>query len=304
MVAASSVPPSDSIPPPSIHSVMSAHLRDLHSTLSTPTPPPSEPRATRNAPKIPSFAKRKEVEESLAKHREALAARSAASSSGSTTPVSEIEAIITSKSSSPTDETTPSPTTSTAADVTASMREDDLRRLVLNSRKPRSVSVAPSTPTSDSPPTSAFVASVTVSEVTTMKQDKATLDELAVSFIAQSIQAVSMPTSALGGPDKAPLVSPIFSEKALLSAKQKILEDNIADQKELMNQYLAARTKAERDRLKQAMAQRSRAMEQELDALQARADAGKEAARALRFKWPETDKSACILVISDDEGDD
>ena len=45
-------------------------------------------------------------------------------------------------------------------------------------------------------------------------------------------------------------------------------------------------------------------MEQELDALQARADAGKEAARALRFKWPETDRSACILVISDDEGDD
>lgn len=40
-----------------------------------------------------------------------------------------------------------------------------------------------------------------------------------------------------------------------------------------------------------------------MEALMARAQAGKEAARALKFKWPETDKSSCILVISDDEVD-
>ena len=41
-----------------------------------------------------------------------------------------------------------------------------------------------------------------------------------------------------------------------------------------------------------------------MDAITARAQAGKEAARALRFKWPETDRNACILVLSDDEGED
>ena len=45
-------------------------------------------------------------------------------------------------------------------------------------------------------------------------------------------------------------------------------------------------------------------MEQEMDALSARAQAGKEAAKVLKFKWPETDKSAHVLVISDDEDED
>ncbi|GJE85193.1 hypothetical protein PsYK624_012710 [Phanerochaete sordida] len=277
-----------------------APVRDHpHSVFSTPTPPPSEPRAIRNLPKHPSYAKRREVEESIAKHREMLASRSSASSSGSTTPVSEVEAMIVCKSS--TEETTPSPTLPPSAEITAAMREDNLRRLVLNSRKSRASSTVPSTPLAESPP-STFVAAVTVSEVTTMgHNNKARLDELAVSFITQSIQAASLPTSPLA--DRTP-VSPIFSEKALLSAKQRVLEDNIADQKALMGQYLAARTKDERARLKAAMAARSRAMEQELDAVRARADAGREAARALRFKWPETDRNACILVISDDEGDE
>ena len=158
----------------------------------------------------------------------------------------------------------------------------------------------------------------------TRPQSKLSLDELAVSFIAQSIQAVSVPAPVLNPlADQATPLSPIFSEKALLAAKQRALEANIADQKALMNQYLAARTKGDRERLKRAMAERSRyvapsfspplghprrlkarrAMEQELDALHARADAGKEAARALKFRWPETDKSACVFDISDDEGE-
>ncbi|EKM57598.1 uncharacterized protein PHACADRAFT_251305 [Phanerochaete carnosa HHB-10118-sp] len=313
---------------PSAKPSASSQPRDPRSALSTSTPPPSEPRATRNAPKVPSSAKRKEVEEMLSRHREELASRRSASSSGSTTPVSEIEAMIVGKSLSSTAETTPSPTLPAAVDAAAAIKEDDLRRLVLNSRKSRVVSAAPNTPPVESSPS--FVASVTVNELKAA-QDKLSLDELAVSFIAQSIQAVSMPSPALGSPDRsAPAVAPIFSEKALLSAKQQVLEGNIADQKALMNRYLAARTKAERDRLKQAMAQRSRyvlhpvafrrccctppeaaqellvcrAMEQELGTLQARADAGKEAARALKFRWPETNKHACILVISDDEGED
>ena len=234
---------------------------NLRAVSLVPTPPPTEPRATRNAPKVPSFAKRKEVEARLARHREELAARSSASSSGSSTPVSEIEAVIMSKPSTPTNETTPSSTTLTAVDVASAMKEDDLRRLVLSSRKSRAASTTPSTPSIESRPS--FVTSVTISEVeaTTMAapQGSLSLDELAVSFIAQSIQAVSaMPSPAPNAPNVASPVSPIFSEKAMLAAKQNILETNIADQKELMKQYLAAHTKADRDRLKRAMAERSR----------------------------------------------
>lgn len=294
------------------------------SIVRNPTTPPSEPRATRNAPNMPSFAKRKELEERLAKRREEMSARSSVSttSSGTGTPVSEIEAMLQDPSLSSVP--TPTPTNaSSPVELSAAMKEDDLRRLVLNSRKARLASTASNTPGTESPPP--YVASVTVREVKA-SQTEMNLNDLAVSFITESIQAVTLPSPVnipymMDKPSK--LMSPIFSEKILLAEKQKILERNIADQKELVGQYVAARTKADRDRLKAAMAERTRyvvhllavghprrlkvprrVMEQEMDALMARAAAGREAARRFKFKWPETDKNACILVISDDEDDD
>ena len=237
------------------HPITRVEPSSVRSAMSTPTPPPSEPRAIRNLPKVPSYAKRKEVEEKMAKRREELAARGLAStsSSGTVTPVSEIEAMIVDSPPTPNVETPPPVNVPSAVGVTAAMKEDDLRRLVLNSRKARAALTAPSTPVVNSPP--AFVASMTVNEV---KTGQISLDDLAGSFIAECIQAVSIPSPVSFAQDKSRLVSPIFSEKALLAAKQKILEENIADQKELMGRYAGARTKADREGVKQAMAERTR----------------------------------------------
>ncbi|KAH9940324.1 hypothetical protein B0H21DRAFT_665170, partial [Amylocystis lapponica] len=65
----------------------------------------------------------------------------------------------------------------------------------------------------------------------------ASLDDMAISFITETIQTVKPP------PPKAP------SEKMQLAAKQKRLEQQIAESKILMAKLSSARTKGERDQI-------------------------------------------------------
>ncbi|KIP04496.1 hypothetical protein PHLGIDRAFT_129474 [Phlebiopsis gigantea 11061_1 CR5-6] len=270
---------------PMTQSALTTLPSNTPAVLSTPpmsTTSSSESRATRTPLKIPNQMQQKKIEEQAAQ---------SPPSSGTATPVSDVEAMLVDDTSSTSKESSPA---TSAIDTASVIKESNLRQLVLSSMRARNASAGAA-----APGTKSYTATVTVSEIK-VHHPKLSLDDMATSFITQSIQAATLPSAA----DSLALVSPIFSEKALLSAKQHILERNIADQKGLMVQYVGARTKADRDRLKAAMAERSRAMEHEMDAITARAQAGKEAARALRFKWPETDRNACILVLSDDEGED
>ena len=176
---------------------------------------------------------------------EEQAARST-TSSGSVTPVSDVDAMLVDDTSSTSKESSP------GTDSASVMKENSLRRLVLNSMRAKNSPTGTTTPT-----TKSYTTTVRVSEIK-VQHPKLSLDDMATSFITQSIQAVTIPSATAKDPEGVTLVSPIFSEKALLSAKQQILERNIADQKDLMVQYVGARTKADRDRLKAAMAERSR----------------------------------------------
>lgn len=186
-------------------------------SASTSTPPTGQDRA--QDLKQTLLARQKELEEAITKTKDAMAAKMAAPRSGTATPTAsevpvesfeEIPGLTASSTSTLTPATKAlklEPDTSAKARNTA--KEDELRRLVLNSKRSRVVgqtsrppqpsSSAGSSTTRDVKPV-AVVSETTTTTTTTTKvtttKSEVDLDSLAASFIAETIQTVSGPSRA------------------------------------------------------------------------------------------------------------
>ncbi|KAJ7104402.1 hypothetical protein B0H15DRAFT_23822 [Mycena belliarum] len=206
------------------------------SPRASPVVPPLEPRAMKNAPKGPSFVKRslvarhKELEERIARGKLELGLKTDLPATAPHTP----------------------PPASPSEPVTAASMEDNLRRLVLKSQKNKLISAVSVSTASDSTASSSAVASPVSAPAST--PTAFSLDELAVSFITETIQ------TALSAPPPPPATArkPPMSVKQELAAKQKRLEAHIAESKTLMAQLTGARSKQEKDRILGVMRERGR----------------------------------------------
>ncbi|KAF8635445.1 hypothetical protein AX15_000426 [Amanita polypyramis BW_CC] len=184
------------------------------------------------------------------------------------------------------------------------------------------------------------------------------LEDLAVSFITETISTLKQPNGgALGskiptfGGDMAPPGPPagqsephqtrpstsrqnhnpimIVNVKEELAARQKRLEEYIAESKTLMAQLIQARTKQEKDRLLVLMREKSRLMDEEKEKM---ASADKSATMSttgitipannsnghercpspteqkqvaiFKIRWPTESQDGGIMIISDDDDDD
>lgn len=246
------------------------------SSTAPATPIPSEPKAMKNAPTEPSFQKRalmarqKELEEKIAKSKLELAAATAKSGvkSGAATP--------------PT--TTSQPPVGIAPVLTPAMdlgekqaMEDRLRKLVLQSQKARgrgkvealaptattaAASVVPTvtTPvplppqqqqnwTQQAPSSSSAPATVSISS------HSFSLEDMAVSFITQTIETIKSKPFAAPPPAAKPMNSNVRLE---LAAKHKRLEEHILESKALMAKLSQARSKEEKDGIMKVMREKSR----------------------------------------------
>jgi len=202
--------------------------------------------------------------------------------------------------------------------------EDRLRKLVLQSQKakaPAAMPLALPTPstTGESTPTSIQVHTSTVSSFS--------LEDLAVSFITETISTLQQSGSA-----PAPRPQPIrqnSNTKEELAARQKRLEEYIADSKMLMTQLTQARTKQEKDRLLALMREKTRwvlllplttsfcgktyyvvgvrLMDEEKEKMEKATDEEErptpEEKRAFTVRWPTMSRDGGIMIISDDEED-
>ena len=243
---------------------------------STPTPlsdTPSEPRAMKNLPKGPRslLARTKKLEERLARSKTEM-----------TRPIKRKSLVPTLEPSmGPISGVSLSPKTSPVTAVDELSMEENLRRLVLQSRKGRAKdpaaastrpretiesanpaasefaqsSIATSLPihhgksyTNTSNEVSLFTAPTThpAPENTAAKAD-ASLDDLASSFINDAIQTPLQKASPL-------------AIKIELAAKQKRLEQQINESKMLMEKLNAASTKAEKERVLSLLRERSRSV--------------------------------------------
>jgi hypothetical protein len=226
--------------------------------------PPLEPRAMKNAPKAPSYTKRsllarhRDLEERIAKSKLELGLETPAATSTSVMPVA------------------PSDPPLQNHDEDKEGMEDRLRMLVLQSRRGElKVSTPPTPPTTASSSmlsTSSGAESSDSSNSSTSAVSPASaasdglagfsLDELAVSFITETIETYK--TSPM--PKTVPISSPKFkpppyvgsTTRLELAAKQKRLEQEIAETKVLMAKLTQARTKQEKDAVLAEMRRRSR----------------------------------------------
>jgi len=238
------------------------------SASATPPLAPSEPRAMKNAPKGPSYTKRslmarqKELEERIARSRTELALVT-----GNSVPSTGSSISAT-------------PTGQSGAEPDKQAMEERLRMLVLQSQKKKvkylpsatpasngsiEKSSRPSTPVSSSPspwlvPASSASVSLGASETETFS-----LDDLAVSFITETIQTVksstTLPLARLPPPPPSgadPTPPSKATGKSELAIRQQRLEKYIAESKVLMGQLTQARTKQEKDRVLATMRERSR----------------------------------------------
>ena len=279
-------------PPPAVLRSVPSSSSSMPSTTFLP----SEPRAMKNAPTEPSFTKRalmarqKELEERIAKSKLELAETRAATVSTSKpatmpTSVQLADNLIPSKPSMDLGE--------------KQAMEDRLRKRVLQSQRAKGKtgtadnshisatttvapgdvpSISPSTSTSSSSSSPSSVPSPVVpsGRLTTvsLSAHKFSLEDLAVSFITQTIETIkSQPTST---PTQTPTPTPTSihpsnkpaptttqsndnnTTKLELVAKQRRLEQHIAESKNLMAKLAQARTKEEKDTLLKAMREMTR----------------------------------------------
>ncbi|RDB27899.1 hypothetical protein Hypma_002212 [Hypsizygus marmoreus] len=299
----------------------------------TPSLAPSEPKAMKNAPKGPSYAKRsllarqKELEERIAKSKMEIARLSA----GSVPPTPPVP-------------TTPPPPDSTSANqFNGSLEhkqamEDRLRSLVMKSQKNKTrslLSPPPSTaspmdsshpPISASPTPSSSVTAVSpvlsATPISTITTHAFSLDDLAVSFITETIQTYKALPPPIPAPISAPKPPSRINTKLELAAKQKRLEQQITESKVLMEQLAQAKTKQDKDRILAAMRERSRMMEEEDKTSQSPvstttttfASAASTTIKHSQYgadqppqagvmRWPDSHHDAGVLIVSDDEGD-
>ncbi|KAK0220183.1 hypothetical protein IW262DRAFT_1006966 [Armillaria fumosa] len=264
------------IPPttPSIATHLSESIHNLPTPVPTPssnlgspaasaspTPPPSEPRAMKNAPKGPSFVfrsmavKQKELEERIARERKSIGVRKM-----DDPPVAP-----------------PPPVSEQVIDNMA--MEEKLRQLVLASqRKKLKSTLTPSVevsappvaprPLEDvsmepaaviTPPPIALLSSVSrSSEAASPVSDRA-LDDLAVSFITETIQTLKTPRERpIAAPQYRPSATQATAAKQELAAKQRRLEQQIAESRTLMAKLSLARTKQEKDVIMKLLRETSR----------------------------------------------
>jgi len=85
-------------------------------------------------------------------------------------------------------------------------------------------------------------------------------------------------------------------EKIQLAARQKRLEQHIAESKVLMAKLSAARTKEEKEGIMSILRERTRVMDEDMKA--------HSNAQGRRARWPETAQGSSVLIISDDEDDE
>ncbi|KAK0495943.1 hypothetical protein EDD18DRAFT_1168037 [Armillaria luteobubalina] len=296
------------IPPttPSIATHLSESIHNLPTPVPTsnlgspaasasPTPPPSEPRAMKNAPKGPSFVfrsmavKQKELEERIARERKSIGVGK----------MDDLPAVP------------PPPVSEQVIDNMA--MEEKLRQLVLASQRKKLKStltpsievsappVAPG-PLEDvsmepavvvTPPPTALLPSVSrSSEAASPVSDRA-LDDLAISFITETIQTLKTPRERpIATPQYRPSATQATAAKQELAAKQRRLEQQIAESRTLMAKLSLARTKQEKDVIMKLLRETSRAAE----------DDRTKPAKPAKSSWPEATWNG-ILIVSDDEDD-
>jgi hypothetical protein len=251
--------PSPSKPSPDSSVPLATPPPSTVSPTLTATPPlaPSEPRAMKNAPKGPSYAKRS----LLARHKD-LEERIARSKMELGLLRTESPLPMDNPSSLP----TPPPSEATHPAVDKLAMEERLRSLVLQSQrnKMKAAASVSSTTSPDPSPSSPALLSTSSSTSTlshassesfpvptsTITSHSFSLDDLAVSFITETIQTYK----ATPQPPK-PSAAAVKLE---LAAKQKRLEQHIAESKILMAKLTQARTKQEKDAILAVMRERSR----------------------------------------------
>jgi hypothetical protein len=213
----------------------------------------------KNAPKAPSYTKRylqarhRDLEERIAKSKQELGL--------------EMPAAGTAKPSDPPLQ---------KHDEDKEGMEERLRMLVLRSRRSEMKASAPPTPpttasssllstssgaeSSDS--SNSSTSAVTPAPATSDGVAGFSLDDLAVSFITETIQIYKKNPTPKTVPIPAPTLKPpphVNSNTRLeLAAKQKRLEQEIAETKILMAKLTQARTKQEKDAILAEMRRRSR----------------------------------------------
>ncbi|KAH9478616.1 hypothetical protein JR316_0009073 [Psilocybe cubensis] len=339
----------------SVPSISATHSPSM-SASSTSSTVPSEPKAMKNAPTEPSFTKRaliarqKELEEKIARSKLELAAASRTTSTPTSTQLSQqISQSASIKSSVDQDD--------------KQAREDKLRQLVMQSQRSKAKPVTKIAPTSDPPvsvkpspppappiqhekqPTITTTATATTSHnisVSTQSENDFTLEDLAVSFITQTIATVksqsasvkAAPVAASAPSVPAPSIkpSPSYSHvKSDLAAKQKRLEDHILETKNLMHRLSLCRSKEEKDVILKIMREKERIYEAEenktvlssaststsstpttssFSATKRNSAPGSVINRAPAtpsqpmVRWPVIQQDPGVLMISDDEDED
>ena len=268
---------------------------------STPPRTPSEPRAMKNAPTEPSYTKRalmarqKELEEKIAKSKLELAETRTAN--GSTTkPVKPVSSL------QPADDLDPVKPSMDLGEKQA--MEDRLRKLVLQSQIAKgkagstaisadnsNVSVPSMAASSDAPLTSPSISASSsssssvpspvvlfdsLSQLTavSLSAHNFSLEDLAVSFITQTIEIIKSKPSPTPTSTQTPTAISIdpsnksttsttqynikTTMKLELAAKQRRLEQHITESKKMMSNLAQARTKEEKDTILKAMREMTR----------------------------------------------
>ncbi|KAG0697604.1 hypothetical protein DFH29DRAFT_945439 [Suillus ampliporus] len=173
--------------------------------------------------------------------------------------------------------------------------EMNLRRLVRESKQNRAnTHSATSSPTSTHttplpPATSAVSGDVALAQPSPSVSSAASLEELAVTFISETIESVK--------PAVLRTTAPLNTRQELIQ-KQLKLEQYISQSKELIAQLSRAQSKEEKETIMSAMRQWSRLMELDSVGVQSKGPVATS-----RFCWPCSCEET-VLVISDDEDEE
>ncbi|KAK7039707.1 hypothetical protein R3P38DRAFT_2410641, partial [Favolaschia claudopus] len=295
--------PTPTPPPPSSASTSDSVSSRTRSRMiaSSSSAPPLEPRAMKNLPKGPRslVARQKDLQERIARGRAEIAGGG------------DVEIGLVASSSSP-----PAGVASTMKESAATM-EDNLRRLVLKSQRNKGKGKNTVVAVESDAAIVKVGAGLELEQkpaVGTSAQGEFSLDDLAVSFITETIQTL---VPGGGGILSAP--STPMSMKEELAAKQRRLEEHIAESKILMAQLAGARSKQEKESVLRDMRERSRyetasvlatgavastsaAAIKRSEEMESMVVEGPPVARApVKLRWPESRNDVCVLIISDEE---
>ncbi|KZT25672.1 hypothetical protein NEOLEDRAFT_1133172 [Neolentinus lepideus HHB14362 ss-1] len=278
--------------------------------------PPSEPRAMANAPKGPTY-----------KQRVQSAKRKGGVNPELTKAVEATVTVVKKEAVSPTPERALPVKPEPSQDTGDLSKEEVLRKLVLASRRAKpAASVREKTPPSAGKPpeTPMRVAAAPLTiEMPKVPMSKSSLDDLAISFITETLQTIRSPSTdgstTVGNSvqelsprsERGPVLEPgavlakadpVSQERLALVEHQRRLEEHLAATKVLMGKLERAGTRQEKDMILRLIRERNRVYEEGVSA------SSKENRPALKKYpstiWPGTTRDAGILIISDDEDED